>query len=65
MSAIPGGVRVQGFIAPTSSNDTYPVTDPHYGLGGLRTVLNLGQRDQIPAARRMVGMLVFVQQQNK
>lgn len=65
MAAIPGGVRVQGFIAPTSTTDTYPVTDPHYGLGGLRTVLNLGQRDLIPAERRIVGMLVFVQQQNK
>lgn len=56
---------MQGFIAPTSSTDTYPVTDPHYGLGGLRTVLNLAQRDQIPAARRVVGMLVFVQAMNK
>ena len=34
MAAIPGSVRVGGFIAPTDSTDTYAVTDDAYGRGG-------------------------------
>lgn len=60
MALIPGSVRVGGFIAPTDSEDTYPVTDPTYGLGGLRTVNNTTARDSIPASRREEGMLVYV-----
>ena len=60
MALIPGSVRVGGFIAPTDSEDTYAVTDPTYGLGGLRTVNNTTARDSIPASRREEGMLVYV-----
>jgi hypothetical protein len=60
MAIIPGSVRLTGFIAPTDSNDTYPVTRPEWGLGGLRTVGNLALRDSITSQRREAGMLVYV-----
>jgi hypothetical protein len=60
MALIAGSVRVGGFIAPTDSEDTYPVTNPTYGLGGLRTVNNLTARNSIPSARREEGMMVYV-----
>lgn len=62
---IPGTVPVTGIIAPTSTADTYPVTDPQYGLGGLKTVPTVAIRDQIPTERRERGMIVFVIEENK
>ena len=60
MGLIANSVRVGGFIAPTDSEDTYPVTNPTYGLGGLRTVNNITTRNEIPAERREEGMIVYV-----
>jgi hypothetical protein len=48
-------------IGPKSSTDTYYVTDPQYGLGGLRSVGTTTQRDDIPQERREEGMMVYVQ----
>jgi hypothetical protein len=59
------GIPLSGKIEPLDpNNDDYPVTDPKYGLGGLRTVANLQEKYNIPYARRELGMLVFVQDQN-
>lgn len=60
MAAIPGSVRVAGFIAPTDSTDTYAVTDEQYNRGGYRSVASIAERDAITVARRKVGMLVYV-----
>jgi hypothetical protein len=57
---IPGTVPLSGPIAPSSTADTYPVTDPQYGLGGARTVATILARNEIPEARRQQGMLVYV-----
>jgi hypothetical protein len=57
-------VTVAGPIAPTSISDTYPVTDPKYGLGGLRTVANQTERDGISTERRQVGMFVYQNSNN-
>lgn len=57
---IPGTVTLSGVIAPSSTADTYPVTDPQYGIGSLRTVADITARNGIPAARRQIGMLVYV-----
>lgn len=55
------GIPLSGKIEPLDpNNDDYPVTDPKYGLGGLRTVANLTERNSIPYLRREVGMLVYV-----
>lgn len=52
MSAIPGSVRLGGFAAPMDSTDTYAVTDPTYGRGGLRSVANIAARNAITKDRR-------------
>lgn len=59
MAVITGGVAFTGFVAPTDSEDTYAVTNPLYGLGGLRTVADTTERDAITDDRREQGMLVF------
>ena len=58
--AIQGTFTVTAAIAPTSSTDSYAVTDPKYGKGSLRTVANTTERDDITSDRREVGMLVYV-----
>lgn len=57
---IPNTVTLTGKIAPTSEIDTYPVTDPQYGLGGLRSVGSTADRNAIPQERREEGMMVYV-----
>lgn len=58
MAAIPGSVRVTGFIGPTDSTDTYAVTDAKYGRDGLRNVADNTERNAITADRRRQGMVV-------
>jgi hypothetical protein len=58
---ITGTVPITGIIAPTSELATYAVTDPQYGLGGLRSVGTTSQRDAISQDRREEGMMVYVQ----
>lgn len=58
--AIPGTIPVTGIIAPTTTGDTYPVYNPIYGLGGLRTVPNSVELSAITTQRREVGMIVYV-----
>lgn len=62
---ITGSVTVSGVIAPTSELDIYPVTNPRYGLGGLRTVGTTADRNAITMRRREVGMVVYVSSENK
>ena len=59
MANITGGVPFIGFVAPTDSGDEYAVTNPLYGLGGLRTVADSTERDSISDLRREQGMVVF------
>ena len=62
---ITGTVPISDLIAPTSELDVYPVTDPRYGLGGLRTVGTTADRNAITAPRRQVGMVVYVSSLDK
>lgn len=63
-----GGVPIGGFISPTDTTDIYPVTNPTYGLGGLRTVLSVSGDSpnlyEITDRRREVGMMAFVTQES-
>lgn len=59
MPAIPGSVRLTGFVAPSDSADTYAVTDDTYHRGGFRPVADAAARDAITEGRRKVGMLVY------
>jgi hypothetical protein len=56
---ITGTITVIAPIAPTSEQDTYPVTIPAYGKGGLRGVADSSSRLSIPLARREQGMMVY------
>ena len=64
MASITGGIPFIGFISPTDEGDEYPVTNPKYGLGGLRTIgASSGPSGltSIPQLRREEGMVVYVQ----
>lgn len=65
MAAIAGSVTVTGFIAPTDTTDTYPVTDAVYGIDGLRSVADATARNAITTDRRRHGMIVFTQDDGK
>lgn len=58
MAAINGSIPVTGFIGPTDSADTYAVTDPIYGIDGLRNVADNTERNAISEERRRAGMWV-------
>lgn len=59
MTVVPG-IVLGGAAVPTDSADTYPVTDPQWGLGGCRTVDTTTTRNAIPIPRLQKGMLVHV-----
>lgn len=59
MTAIPGGIRVTGFIAPSDSTDTYATHEDFYGKGGFQPVADTTARDLISAERRKLGMWVY------
>jgi hypothetical protein len=46
-------------IGPNVETDPVFITDPKYGLGGLRTVAGITERQDIVNARRQVGMIVY------
>ena len=52
MAAIPGSVRVGGFVGTTDTTDTYGVTDPSLARGSLRSVPNIAARNAITKDRR-------------
>ena len=61
MASIPGSIPISGLLAPSDETDTYAITDPQYGLGGLRTVADLEARNAISLERRQHGMLAYVE----
>lgn len=58
MPLIPGSIPVTGFIAPTDTTDTYPVTDAIYGIDGMRNVADHTERNYVSLERRRAGMVV-------
>ena len=52
------GTNVTAPIVPYSETDRYPTHDANYGKGGYRAVANIAARQDIPYARREVGMIV-------
>jgi hypothetical protein len=55
-----GGVGVMGYISPMSTDDTYAVIDPLYGIDGFRNVDTMQDMLEIPEERRRAGMIVGV-----
>ena len=62
---ITGGVPIIGFLSPTEEVDSYPITNPKYGLGGLRTIGASAGLSLIPQQRREEGMIVFAELEAK
>ena len=62
---ITGYISVGLPIGPNVDNDPYFVTNPRYGLGGLRSVGNTAERNAIISERRELGMMVYVSGNNK
>ena len=65
MASITGGIPLIGFVSPTDELDEYPVTNPKYGLGGLRTIGASAGLSLIPQQRREEGMIVFAEDEEK
>jgi len=65
MSKIPNSINVGQQIAPNYTDDTFALFDPIYGIGGLREVASLTERNNISAERLRIGMLVYVTSENK
>lgn len=55
-----GGVGIMGFLSPMDTRDKYAVTDPIYGIDGLRNVGTIEELHTIPTERRRAGMIVGV-----
>jgi hypothetical protein len=58
---ITGYISIGLPLGPNTETDPVFITDPQYGLGGLRTVGSTAERDSIVVARRQVGMMVYVE----
>jgi hypothetical protein len=55
-----GGVGVMGYISPMTTDDTYAVIDPLYGIDGFRNVGSIDDMLEISEERRRAGMIVGV-----
>lgn len=62
---ITGYISIGLPLGPNTETDPVFITDPQYGLGGLRTVGTTAERNTIVAARRQVGMMVYVSGEDK
>ena len=65
MAQIANSVALTGLVAPTDSEDTYAITDPIFGIDGLRSVADVTERDNVTDERRREGMLVYVRSEQK
>lgn len=53
-------IPVTGLISPLYPNDNYPITDPRFGLEGLRNLDTLSEMYNIPMEKRRAGMVVGI-----
>lgn len=58
MGVITGGINLGAPILPATEEDIFPTHDAKYGKGGYRVVADITARNNIPTARREVGMAV-------
>lgn len=59
MALVKTNLPVSGTLVPYL-DDTYPTHKSEYGYGGLHSVSNLTERNNIPDERREIGMVVYV-----
>jgi len=55
-----GGVGIMGVLTPMDTRDDYAVTDPVYGVDGLRNVASVNDLHTVSLTRRRPGMIVGV-----
>lgn len=60
MAEFQGTVQLTGLVTPVNTTDDYAVTDPLYGIDGLRSVEDYAERNAIFLPRRRQGMLAYV-----
>jgi len=65
MASYNGTVILSGMISPTDTTDAYPTHEDTLGKGGYSSVADLTARDNISTLRRKVGMMVFVEADEK
>jgi hypothetical protein len=65
MSKYIGAIPVTGPIAPTDSNDSYPVAHNEHIKGGWKNIFDTTARLAIPADRREIGMKAYEISTNK
>lgn len=53
-------VKITGTIGPDTYEQQFPLTDPQFGLGGIRTVGTTTEMEAIYTDRRQEGMIVYV-----
>jgi hypothetical protein len=53
-------VKITGTIGPDTYEQQFPLTDPQFGLGGIRTVGTTTEMEAIYIDRRQEGMIVYV-----
>ena len=58
------GTNVASGIVPFTTEDRFPTHYSKYGKGGWREVDTIAERDSIPEARRSIGMIVYVVDNN-
>lgn len=58
MGTISGGINLGAPILPATEEDIFPTHDAQYGKGGYRAVADITKRNEIPIARRSLGMVV-------
>ena len=58
-------IKISAPITPYDDQDQYPTHYANYGCGGYHVVNSIDERDDIPMTRREIGMLVFVNDENR
>ena len=58
------GTNVAAAIVPFTTEDAFATHDAKYGKGGWREVATVEEMNAIPEARRSIGMIVYVQENN-
>ena len=65
MSDIEKSLKISAPITPYSTLDKFPTHLSIFGKGGLKSVENIQERNDIPEERREEGMLVYVKSTQK
>jgi len=65
MAKYSGTIVLSGMISPTDTLDQYPTHEDTLGKGGYSSVVDLTARDAISTLRRKIGMMVFVEADEK